>query len=144
MSEIAKFTRRAQDLRATLPSTKRMPLEPRSRNVLIVEDNVDQAQTMRAFLSLKGHSLEIAATGPRALDIARRFRPDVVLLDIGLPGIDGFEVARQLKSEHGDALRIIAVSAYGSERDRQQSLEAGCEVHLVKPADPRFIESLLG
>jgi two-component system CheB/CheR fusion protein len=112
--------------------------------VLIVEDNVDQAQTMRAFLSLKGHSLEIAATGPRALDIARRFRPDVVLLDIGLPGIDGFEVARQLKSEHGDALRIIAVSAYGSESDRQQSLEAGCEVHLVKPADPRFIESLLG
>src|SRR3954466_2296125 len=109
-----------------------MPLDTRRRNVLIVEDNIDQAQTMRAFLSLKGHELEIAATGPRALEIARRFRPDIVLLDIGLPGLDGLEVARQLKCEHGDAVRIIAVTAYGSERDRQQSVEAGCELHLVK------------
>ncbi|HYL91438.1 MAG TPA: response regulator [Burkholderiales bacterium] len=112
--------------------------------VLIVEDNYDQAQTLRMFLGLKGHHLEVAPTGPLALDMARRCRPDVVLLDIGLPGLDGFEVARELRREYGDAIRIIAVSAYGSENDRRQSLEAGCELHLVKPADPRFIESLLG
>jgi len=118
--------------------------QARCRQVLIVEDNVDQAQTLRLFLSMKGHRLEIAATGPAALEVARRFRPDVVLLDLGLPGLDGFEVARQLRQEYGEAIRIIAVSAYASENDRRQSLEAGCELHLVKPADPRFIESLLG
>jgi two-component system CheB/CheR fusion protein len=116
----------------------------RPQQVLIVEDNVDQAQTLRMFLSMKGHRLEIAATGPAAIELARRFRPQVVLLDLGLPGLDGFEVARQLRQEHGESIRIIAVSAYASENDRRQSLEAGCELHLVKPADPRFIESLLG
>jgi CheY-like chemotaxis protein len=116
----------------------------RCRQVLIVEDNVDQAQTLRVFLSMRGHRLEIAATGPAAIEVARRFRPDVVLLDLGLPGFDGFEVARQIKQEYGAAVRIIAVSAYASESDRRQSLDAGCELHLVKPADPRFIESLLG
>ena len=120
------------------------PAQSRCRQVLIVEDNADQAQTLRMFLSMKGHRLEIAATGPAAIEVARRFRPDVVLLDLGLPGIDGFEVARQIKQEYGDAVRIIAVSAYASENDRRQSLDAGCELHLVKPADPRFIESLLG
>ena len=112
--------------------------------VLIVEDNADQAETLRMFLSLKGHRLEIAGDGPGAIELARRERPDVVLLDLGLPGYDGFEVARRLRQEHGPAMRIIAVSAYASEHDRRQSMEAGCELHLVKPADPRFIESLLG
>jgi DNA-binding response OmpR family regulator len=116
----------------------------RTRQVLIVEDNADQAQTLRLFLSMKGHRLEIAATGPAAIDAARRMRPDVVLLDLGLPGLDGFEVARRLREEHGNALRIIVISAYGSDNDRRQAQEAGCELHLVKPADPRFIESLLG
>jgi DNA-binding response OmpR family regulator len=120
------------------------PAQERCRHILIVEDNFDQAQTLRAFLGTKGHRLEVAPSGSIALEMARRARPDVVLLDIGLPGLDGFEVARELRREYGDAVRIIAVSAYGSENDRRQSLEAGCELHLVKPADPRFIESLLG
>ena len=112
--------------------------------ILIVEDNFDQAQTLCIFLGMKGHRLQHAPSGPLALEMARRVRPDVVLLDLGLPGLDGFEVARELRREHGDAVRIIAVSAYGSDSDRRQSMEAGCELHLVKPADPRFIESLLG
>jgi CheY-like chemotaxis protein len=116
----------------------------RARRVLIVEDNADQAETLKVFLAMKGHRLEIAASGPAAIELARRQRPDVVLLDLGLPGFDGFEVARRLRQEHGQTMRIIAVSAYASESDRRQSLEAGCELHLVKPADPRFIESLLG
>src|SRR6266540_1104674 len=105
------------------------------QRVLIVEDNPDQALTLKVFLSIRGHSLEIAASGPDAVDAARRMRPDVVLLDLGLPG---FEVARRLRQEHGPAMRIIAVSAYGTEADRRESREAGCELHLVKPADPRF------
>lgn len=123
-------------------ATQAMP--SRQRQVLIVEDNADQAATLKMFLSIRGHTLEIASSGPDAIELARRQRPDVVLLDLGLPGFDGFEVARRLRQEHGARMRIIAVSAYATESDRQQSLEAGCELHLVKPADPRFIESLLG
>ena len=119
-------------------------MERTARSVLIVEDNADQEETLRMVLSLHGHRLEIASSGPAAIDLARRQRPDVVLLDLGLPGCDGFEVARRLRAEHGQAMRIIAVSAYAAECDREQSLEAGCEVHLVKPADPGFLESLLG
>ena len=121
-----------------------MSMNNRIRQVLIVEDNADQAATLKMFLSIKGHNLEIASSGPAAIELARRQRPDVVLLDLGLPGFDGFEVARRLRQEHGSQMRIIAVSAYASESDRRQSIEAGCELHLVKPADPRFIESLLG
>src|SRR4051812_45003301 len=86
----------------------------RRQQVLIVEDNADQAATLRALLDLKGHHLEVAPDGRAAIEMARRRLPDVVLLDIGLPGLDGFQVARQLKSEYGAAVRIIAVSAYGS------------------------------
>jgi len=116
----------------------------RTRSVLIVEDNADQAETLKELLSLKGHRLEIASTGPAAIERARRQRPDVVLLDLGLPGCDGFEVARRLKADSRTAGVPIVISAYGTENDRRESLEAGCEVHLMKPADPRFIESLLG
>ena len=118
--------------------------QPRALHVLIVEDNGDQAETLRMLLSDKGHTLEIAASGPAALEAARRRRPDVVLLDLGLPGLDGIEVAKRLRLEHGEGMRIIVISAYGNENVRRETEEAGCELHLVKPADPRFIESLLG
>jgi DNA-binding response OmpR family regulator len=117
---------------------------PRARKVLIVDDNADQAQTLSLFLGMKGHRLEVALNGPAAVDIARRLRPEFVLLDLGLPGFDGFEVARRLREEHGEAVRIIAITAYGTDHDRRQSREAGCDLHIIKPADPRFIESLLG
>jgi|SRR5690349_16198992 len=116
----------------------------RNRKILVVEDNADQLHSLMILLRLMGHEVDFATTGQSAIERARRLRPDVVLLDIGLPGMDGFEVARQLHAEHGRGLRIIAVTAYGTERDRRESREAGCELHLVKPADPRFIESLLG
>ena len=121
-----------------------VPPPTRARDVLIVEDNADQARTLCVFLSLKGHRLHVAANGAAALEAARRMRPDVVLLDLGLPGLDGIEVARRLREEHGASMRIIAITAYGGEGVRRQTEEAGCELHLVKPADPRFIESLLG
>ena len=121
-----------------------MSVYARVQHVLIVEDNRDQAETLRLFLCDKGHTLEVAASGPAALDAARRRPPDVVLLDLGLPGLDGIEVAKRLRLEHGERMRISAITAYGSESVRRETEEAGCELHLVKPADPRFIESLLG
>jgi CheY-like chemotaxis protein len=114
------------------------------RRVLVVEDNPDQARTLSMLVDLMGHEVRCADTGYAALEAARALRPEVVLLDLGLPGLDGFEVARRLRQEHGAALRIIAVTAYGSDNDRMESRAAGCELHLVKPADPKFIESLLG
>ena len=119
-----------------------MPSQP--RQVLVVEDNIDQAQTLCLLLESMGHCATVATNGPAALMAARRTRAELVLLDLGLPGLDGFEVARRLRQEHGNVMRIIAVTAYASENDRCLSREAGCDLHLVKPADPRFIESLLG
>ena len=113
------------------------------RRVLIVEDNADQASILYVLVQLLGHEARCASDGNEAMQIARALRPDLVLLDIGLPGIDGFQVARRLRAELGASVRIIAISAYGSDRDREQSQDAGCDLHLTKPADPRFLESLL-
>src|SRR5204863_9115064 len=103
-------------------------LHARTLHVLIVEDNFDQAETLRMFLADKGHTLEIARSGPAALEAARRKRPDVVLLDLGLPGLGGIEVAKRLRLEHGEPIGIIVITAYGSERVRQQTQEAGWEL----------------
>jgi CheY-like chemotaxis protein len=114
---------------------------PRCR-VLVVDDNVDSAQSMGLLLGLEGYEVEFAYDGEQALDCAARFAPDVVLLDLGLPRYSGYEVAQRLRTggEHGDQLPddvlLVAVSGYGRERDRQAALEAGFDLHLTKPADP--------
>lgn len=117
-----------------------------SRRVLIVDDNVDSAASVAAFLRLSGHEVRMAHDGAAAIQAARSMRPEFVFLDLGLPGgMDGFEVARRLRSEHGlSSMRIIALTGYGQEADRQKSIEAGIDQHLVKPADLAFLESLLG
>jgi CheY-like chemotaxis protein len=111
---------------------------------LIVDENVDAARILGVLCEQLGHECKFAYDGVAALEAARRLRPDVILLDIGLPGIDGFEVARQLRAEPDfrDVL-IIAVTGFASDEDRKRSREAGIDHHLVKPADPAFIESLL-
>ncbi|SRR5690606_26032024 len=115
------------------------------RRVLIVDDNVDSASSIALVLEHSGHEVHVAHDGPSAVTIARRLRPEFVFLDLGLPGLDGFEVARTLRREPGlEAMRIIAVTGYGQESDRARSREAGIDQHLVKPADPAFLESLLG
>jgi DNA-binding response OmpR family regulator len=113
------------------------------RRILVVEDNLDQARMLATLIRLMGHEVRCEDNGAAAIAAARRLRPDLVLLDLGLPGGDGFEVARRLREEFGAGLRIIALTAYGSERDREHATGAGCDLHLVKPADPRFLESLL-
>ncbi|HET9580058.1 MAG TPA: response regulator [Usitatibacter sp.] len=109
----------------------------RPRRVLVVEDNPDAAEAMRMLLVQLGHQVASASSGHEALEVARDFRPEVVLLDIGLPGLDGYEVARMLRSlDETRHARVIAVTGYGQPADRQRSSAAGFDRHLVKPVDP--------
>jgi CheY-like chemotaxis protein len=119
------------------------PESPRLR-ILIVDENVDTARILGVLCEEMGHECKFAYDGVAALEAARRLQPDVILLDLGLPRMDGFEVARQLRADPAFRdLLIIAVTGFASEEDRQRSREVGIDHHLVKPADPAFIESLL-
>jgi CheY-like chemotaxis protein len=106
-----------------------------SRHILLVEDNPDGRETLRALLELLGHRVEVAADGVEGIQKAIASRPEVVLTDIGLPGIDGFQVARQLRATLGRRLFLIALTAYGQPEDRRRAAESGFDVFLVKPVD---------
>ena len=112
--------------------------------VLVVDDCPDTRMTLRLLLALWGHDVREAADGPAALEAAARFRPHVVLLDLVLPGLDGFEVARRLRKLPGlsDVL-LVAVTAYGSEEDRRRGREAGFDHYLVKPVEVRDLRRVL-
>ena len=104
--------------------------------ILVVDDNQDAARLMAAMLSHRGHATSVALDGPSALRMAQDFKPDIALLDIGLPGMDGYELAGRLREIPGLAdLRLIAVTGYGQESDRQRTAAAGFATHLVKPID---------
>jgi signal transduction histidine kinase/CheY-like chemotaxis protein len=125
----------AEDTVPSLPEKK--PLR-----ILVVEDDLDSAESLRMFLELFGHGVTLAHTGPDGVEAARTLRPDVVLCDIGLPGMDGFAVAGTLRRQpETAATRLIAVTGYGQEEDRRRALSAGFDIHLVKPVDP---QKLLG
>ncbi|MFZ1886389.1 MAG: ATP-binding protein [Candidatus Binataceae bacterium] len=112
--------------------------------VLLVDDDDDVAQSMGALLALDGHTVSIANDAKLALETLRTFAPDVVFLDLGLPRIDGYQVARRMRSATmKEDLVIIAVSGYGEEEHRRRSKEAGCDGHLVKPVQPEVLRSLL-
>jgi CheY-like chemotaxis protein len=106
-----------------------------ARRVLVVDDNVDAAAMLDMLLRSLGHETRIAHEGATALRIAEEFHPDIVLLDIGMPGIDGYEVARRLRTLKSRPMRIVAVTGWGQEADRERSREAGFDLHLVKPVD---------
>jgi PAS domain S-box-containing protein len=108
--------------------------------VLIVDDNVDAATSLSHVLTLAGYQVRVAHDGERALQIAEQLRPNVVLLDIGLPGMSGHEVARRLRAQPwGAGLRLIAITGWGQDSDRAKSLEAGFDEHLTKPIDPEVL-----
>ena len=112
------------------------PVPCAPRRVLVVDDNADGADSLALHLRLSGHEVQVAYSGPAALKVAEPFRPDVVLLDIGLPGMDGYEVARRLRQQPGLAdVVLVAVTGYGTDEDRSRSQEAGFDAHLVKPVD---------
>lgn len=116
-----------------------------SRRVLVVDDGVGAAKMLQLLVSRLGpHVVEIAHDGPSALETAERFEPDLVLLDIGLPVMDGYEVARQLRGNaaHRGAT-LVALTGYSGDEDRDRSAAAGFHVHVVKPIDLETLKQLL-
>jgi CheY-like chemotaxis protein len=114
------------------------------REVLVVEDNRDSAESLKLLLEVFGHRVCVAHDGLAALDSARANRPEVMLVDIGLPEIDGYEVARRIRGE--PALRdvtLVALTGYGRDEDRQAAFSAGFDLHLVKPIDPEKLEQMI-
>ena len=112
--------------------------------ILIIEDNVDSADTMQMLLSISGYDARTAYDGDSALEVAREFKPEVVLCDIGLPGRDGYQVARALRelTETRDAL-LVALTGYGHDEDRQRATDAGFDAFQVKPVEPDALQALL-
>ncbi|HEU5056329.1 MAG TPA: response regulator, partial [Kofleriaceae bacterium] len=105
----------------------------RPRSILVVDDNQDAAELIAEALAAAGHQVRTAFDGPAALAISESFDPDVVFLDIGLPVMDGYEVARRMRAVDGKRMTLVAITGYGQEADRQRALEAGFDTHLVKP-----------
>ncbi|HVZ32280.1 MAG TPA: ATP-binding protein, partial [Polyangiaceae bacterium] len=118
---------------STIPPSRRAR---RSQRVLVVDDNIDAANLLQDYLVRLGHTAEVAHDGVVALVVARSFRPEVALLDIGLPVMDGYELALKLRDQQGaDALRLIALTGYGQNEDRARALQAGLDHPLVKPIE---------
>ncbi|MDI1483011.1 ATP-binding protein [Polyangium sp. y55x31] len=112
------------------------PVSPRLgkvRRVLVVDDNRDAAQMLAEVLTSHGHEVELAHDGPQALVVAASFRPEVGILDIGLPVMDGYELALELRAAYGDRITLVAVTGYGQEHDKRRAFEAGFARHYVKP-----------
>ncbi len=113
-------------------------------HILTVEDDQDTAQNLAFLLRREGHEVNIAPDGPAALRSAKVHQTDVVLLDIGLPGMSGYDVARHLYQQKGEKRPLlIAVTGHGEEQDRLQSEEVGIDLHLVKPVDPGQLKAVL-
>jgi two-component system CheB/CheR fusion protein len=112
--------------------------------VLVVDDSADSARSLGSLLELLGHEVEVAHGGPEALEIVASRPPEVAVLDIGMPGMDGFELARRLRERFPpEELLLVAVTGWGKDEDRRRSREAGFDHHLVKPARPADLQQLL-
>ncbi len=120
-------------------------LKPACRRILVVDDNIDAARSLAKVLTLlHGQNVEVAHDGPSALETAEAFRPQIVLLDIGLPGMSGHEVAEQLRRRPWfEEVLLVAVSGWGQEKDRAASLAAGFDDHFVKPVNQATLQKLL-
>lgn len=120
------------------------PVPSSGHRVLVVDDNKDAAVSLATLLRLKGHDVRVAHDGPSALTMASAFRPSMVFLDIGMPDMDGYEVARRMRQQAGcEPVVLAALTGWGQEEDRRRTLAAGFDHHLVKPPEPKVIETLL-
>jgi signal transduction histidine kinase/CheY-like chemotaxis protein len=113
------------------------------RHILVVEDDPDALQTLRIMLEFDGHHVDVAGDGDRAIAVALAQRPQVVLLDIGLPGIDGYEVAERLRQALGPDVLLVALTGYGRHEDQLRALAAGCDAHLLKPVDREVLRRVI-
>jgi CheY-like chemotaxis protein len=116
----------------------------RARRILVVDDQPDTAESFARLLQVMGHEVVFVTDPLEALPAARRFQPELVFLDIGMPLVTGYELARIFRSAFGfDKLRMVAITAYNSEEHRSRSREAGFDAHVAKPADPAMLESIV-
>ncbi len=114
------------------------------KRVLVVDDNLDSAESLSLLLQLMGHTVRTAHDGEQALAAADEFRPELVLMDIGMPRMDGYEAARQLRqAEWSTDTVLVALTGWGQDEDKRRSEEAGFNHHLIKPVDPAALERLL-
>ena len=143
----ATFTVRlplGQEPAALATGPKRPSATGRRSRILVIEDNKDSADSLSMLLSVLGHEVRVAYTGPAGVEAASGWLPEVVLSDIGLPGFDGFEVARRLRRLPGmEGALLVALTGYGGEDDRRRGLEAGFDHYLTKPTDPADLQRLL-
>jgi signal transduction histidine kinase len=145
---VAEAGRMPSDDRASTTSAAARSTEPTVQRgaglkVLLVDDNRDAAHTMAMLLRYDKHDVVIGADGLEAVETAARIEPDVVLLDIGLPTLNGYEAARRIREQLGDAVTLIAVTGWGQEEDRQKSKEAGFDHHLTKPVEPQVLMKMV-
>ena len=146
MGHGSQFTMRLPMLEEESVVKEPPPLPPtvERKRILIVEDNRDGADTLSRFLELAGHDVRVAGTGPEGLRIALEIRPEFILCDIGLPDLDGYHLADELRKEPATAnAHLIAITGYGSDRDRERSRIHGFEHHLTKPADAESLLELI-
>lgn len=144
----SEFTIRLPRLALEAPAPAPAPAPDRpagpARRVLVVDDQPDSTDSLALILRLRGHEVRTASDGPSALEEFARYRPEVVFLDLGLPGMSGYDVARRLRAmPEARDVRLVALTGYGTEADRERTRAAGFDVHLAKPVDPQAVETLL-
>jgi CheY-like chemotaxis protein len=126
------------------PHHKQTFAADRKRRVLVVDDNVDAAESAAMLLRIWGHEAQTVHDGLTAIDAVRTYQPEIVLLDIGLPGMSGYEIVRKLRAQpQFKTLVVAAMTGYGQDADRQRSKEAGFDFHLTKPLDPNILETFV-
>jgi CheY-like chemotaxis protein len=127
---------------APAPRTTKLSQQP--RQVLVVEDNADAAESLALLLRAWGHEVQVARTGPEALKVAEQRKPDSVVLDLRLPGMDGYQVARQLRAQAGlEQVQVVAITGYGLEADDRRPEQVGIRHLLTKPVDPEALQTVL-
>lgn len=132
-----------KDASPDTPLTADTP-RPTGHRLLVVDDNQDAADSLAVLLMLQGHEVRVAHGGPAALEITKGYAPDVVFLDIGMPGMDGYDVARRLRQQPGlENVVLAALTGWGQQEDRRRTAEAGFDHHLVKPPEPKAVEGVL-
>jgi len=123
---------------------ERPPAQARRRRVVVIEDNPDIRETLRMLLDLWGHEVAMASDGRSGVERVLQVRPDVALIDVGLPGMSGYEVARAIRKGIPDGeIRLIAVTGYGQPSDREAAMQAGFDTHLLKPISPPLLQRML-
>jgi DNA-binding response OmpR family regulator len=110
---------------------------------VVADDNRDAADSLERILRLFGHDVRVAYDGAAAVALAEDFRPRVAVLDITMPGTNGYDVARKLRARHSEGITLVALTGWGQESDRKRALEAGFDYHLTKPVDPEALNRLL-